>query len=114
MAICVAAKNVNEYCFYSEMSLKNVVHLRILGNVLQIYYMALIFFNESAKYEKYIIILKNMDISNFTIVVTAKSVNKYCFYSEVLLKSVVHLRILGKVLKSNYIDLIFFNVSTKI
>ena len=54
-----------------------------------------------------------MDISNLAIVVTAKSVNKYCFYSEVLLKPVVHLRILGKVLKSNYIALIFFNVSAK-
>ena len=55
-----------------------------------------------------------MDISNLAIVVTAKSVNKYCFYSEVLLKPVVHLRILGKVLKSYYIALILFNVSAQI
>ena len=54
-----------------------------------------------------------MDISNLAIVVIAKSVNKYYFYSEVLLKPVVHLRILGKVLKSNYIALIFFNESAK-
>ena len=54
-----------------------------------------------------------MDISNLAIVVTAKSVNKYRFYPEVLLTDVDHLRILGKVFKSFYVALIFFNESTK-
>ena len=54
-----------------------------------------------------------MDIPNLAIVVTVKSVNEYRFYSEVLLKDVVHLRILAKVLKKFYMTLICFNGRTQ-
>ena len=57
--------------------------------------------------------LKNIDISNLATFITATSVNKYCFYSEVLLKYVVYLRILGKVLKIPIWPLFFINGRAK-
>ena len=99
MAIVVTTKSGNKYRFYPEVLLKDAVHLRILGKVFKSYYVALIFFNAREKFEKYLIILKKYRYIKFATFIAAKSVNKYCFYSEVLLKPIVHLRILGNVLK---------------
>ena len=75
LAICVAGKGVNEYCFYWEVSLKSVVHLRMLGKVLKMCYMTLICFNGRTKFEKYLIIMRKIDKTNLAIFITAKSVN---------------------------------------
>ena len=114
MAICIAAKSVNEYCLYSEVLLKDVVHLRILDKVFNSYYIALIFFNMSAKFKKYLIILNKYGYIKFGYFHCSKRCQQILFYSEVLLKPVAHLRILGKVLKSYYMALVSYNVSTNI
>ena len=114
MAIYVAAKNVNEYCFYSEMSLKNVVHLRILGKVLKSYYIALIFFNVSAKFEKYLIILKKYRYIKFGYLRCRKKCQWILFLLRSVIKECSPSQNVGKVLKSYYIALILFNVSAKI
>ena len=81
LAIVFSAKRVNEYRFYSEVLLKYVVHLRILGKVFKSYYIALIFFNVNAKFEKYLIILNKYGYIKFGYFHCSKKCKQILFYS---------------------------------
>ena len=95
------------------MLLKPVVHLKILGKVIKSNYIAFIFFNMSAKIGKILNYIEIPRYIKFGYLRCSEKCQWILFYSEMSLKNVVHLRILGKVLKIAIWPLFFINGRAK-